>query len=175
VAWLGGAAGLLLFESRRLARIARPLLLGLMVVLLGVPGLLGAGVHQNWAMPMFSSVQVPVGLVRVAEYMRDHGPATDVFQDSQFDRVYALAALAERRTYVAHTMTLMPHNADRVDKRSAAIERFMALRDPARIAETARDYGLRWFLLEPSDSVAWPAELADHPTFALDGFRLYRF
>ena len=61
VAWTGGAAGLLAVESQRLARVARPALIGLVVLLLAVPAFLGAGVQRLWAMRMFSPVRVPIG------------------------------------------------------------------------------------------------------------------
>ena len=60
----GGAAGLSLFESPRLGRLARPVLLLAAVLLLAVPAFLGAGVQRIAAMRMFSPVRVPLGLVR---------------------------------------------------------------------------------------------------------------
>jgi hypothetical protein len=175
VAWVGGAAGLLLLESRRLGRIARPALLGLCVVLLALPALAGSGVQRMWAMRMFSPVRVPTGLVRAAEYMRDHGESHDVFQDSQFDRTCAVAALAERSNYAARTLTVMSYNIDLLQQRMAFIERFMELRDAAAVVATAHQIGLRWFLLDPGDQIAWPAEIARQPAFESDGYRLYRF
>ncbi len=50
VAWVGGAAGLLLIESRRLGRFARPAMIGLAVLLMAVPAFLGSGVQRMWAM-----------------------------------------------------------------------------------------------------------------------------
>jgi hypothetical protein len=175
VAWIGGAAGYLLFESQRLARFARPAVLGLMLLLLAVPLFLGADVHRMWAMPMFSGVPVPTALVQVADYIREHGDRRDVFQDSGFDRVYTVAALAERRTYVSHTLTRVAHNSELVEERSAAIERFMQLRDPEVISATARRLGFQWFLLDPDDRVDWPAAVVSRPAFEQKGFRLYRF
>lgn len=175
VAWTGGAAGLLLSQSRRLDGVARPVVLGLAVLSLVFPALLGAGVQRIAAMRMFSPVRVPVGLVRAAEYMRDHGDAQDLFQDSQFDRTYVVAAVAERRTYAARTLTIIDYNADLLHQRIAFIERFMDLRDPTEIAAAARQIGLRWFLLNPGDQLAWPDEIAQRPVFELGGYRLYRF
>jgi hypothetical protein len=128
-----------------------------------------------WAMRNFSPVRVPMALVRAAEYMRDHGGAQDVFQDSQFDRTYTVAALSERRAYAAHTMTRMSYRSKLVDEREEAIDKLMQLRDPAAVATTARELGLQWFLLEPSDHVQWPEAIADRPAFELGGYRLYRF
>jgi len=175
VAWVGGAAGLSLIESRRLGRIARPAIICLAVLLMAVPAFFGSGVQGMWAMRKFSPVRVPIGLVRAAEYMRGHGGERDVFQDSQFDRTYTVAALSERRAYVARTMTLMHYNSDRVEERVDAIERFMQLRDSAAVADAARRFGLRWFLLNPGDKVEWPEEIATRPAFELDGYRLYQF
>ncbi|MES1165130.1 MAG: hypothetical protein ABUR63_05190 [Verrucomicrobiota bacterium] len=174
VAWIGGAAGLLVLESPRLARVGRPALLGLAVALLAVPALFGAGVQRIWAMRMFAPVRVPIGLVRAAEYMRDHGDRQDVFQDSQFDRTCAVAALAERSTYAARPLTIMSTNADLLQRRIAGVESFMDLRDGAAVAATARQLGIRWFLLDPGDQIKWPADVAERPAFEMAGYRLYR-
>jgi hypothetical protein len=174
-AWVGGAAGLLWLESRRLGRIARPALVCLAVLLLALPALLGSGVQRMWAMRMFSPVRVPIGLVRAAEYMRDHGDSHDLFQDSQFDRTCAVAALAERSNYAARTLTIVSYNIDLLQQRIAFIERFMELRDAPAVVATAHQIGLRWFLLDPGDQLGWPAEIAQRPAFELDGYRLYRF
>ena len=175
VAWVGGATGLSLIESRRLGRIARPLLICLAVLLMAVPAFFGSGVQQMWAMRKFSPARVPIGLVRAAEYIRDHGGVRDVFQDSKFDRTYTVAALSERRAYAARTMTLIRYNSERVEERAEAIDKLMDLSDPAAIAATARELGLSWFLLNPGDRVKWPEEIANRPAFEMGGYRLYRF
>jgi len=175
VAWVGGAAGLLLIESRRLGRIARPAILCLTVLLFAVPAFLGSGIHRMWNMGMFSPVRIPIGLYRAAEYMRDHGDARDVFQDAEFDRAYTVAALSERRAYVVHAMNPSRYNSALVAERADAIDALVRLRDSAAIAAHARELGLRWFLLNPGDQVDWPKEITGRPAFELGGFRLYRF
>ena len=173
-AWVGGAAGLALLESRRLGRAARPALVGLAVVLLAIPAVSGAGVQRMGAMPFFSPVRVPLGLVRAAEYMRDHGDPGDLFQDSELDRTEAVAAISERRVYAARTLTIMRYNSGLLENRFDVVEKLMRLRSARAIASTARVMGLRWFLLAPSATVGWPEEVVGHPTFELNGYRLYR-
>jgi len=175
VTWVGAALGLSLLESRRLGHVARPAIIGLSTLLMVVPAFFGSGVQQMWAMPRISPVRLPVPLVRIAEYLREHGNAEDVFQDSQFDRTYTVAALSERRTFASRPMTLMPYHSDLVEVRAAAIDRFMGIRHPKLITVTARTLGFRWFLLEPGDRVDWPAEIADHPAFSMGPYRLYEF
>jgi len=175
VAWVGGAAGLSLLESRRLGRIARPAMVGLAVLGMAVPAFLGSGVQKMWAMRMFSPVRAPIGLYRAAEYMRGHSEPREVFQDSQFDRTYLVAALSERQAYVARTMTKMPFRHEQVEERIAAVEQFMELRDAAAVVATAGRLGFRWFLLNPGDEVRWPEEMVNRPAFELAGYRLYRF
>jgi len=175
VTWIGGALGLTLVESGRLSRFARPVLVGGAALLLAVPARFGAGVQQLWAMPQMSPVRVPSSLVRVADYIREHGEPEDVFQDSQFDRTYVLAALSERKTFVAHTLTRMPFRAELVEARTAAIARFMGMRKPTAVRATARALGFRWFLLEPGDEVAWPSEIATAPVLQTGPLKLYEF
>ena len=175
VAWIGGALGLSLLESRRLQRIARPAVLSLAIMLMAVPAFFGSGVQKMWAMPRISPYRIPVAVVRIAEYIRGHSSTEDIIQDSQFDRNYTLAALSERRAFASRTMTLMPYHSEMVEVRAAAIDKFMGIRHPKLVAATARALGFRWFLLEPGDRVDWPAEIADRPVFEMDRLRLYEF
>jgi hypothetical protein len=176
VAWVGGAAGLSLLESKRLGRFARPAIVCLAVMLMAVPAYFGSGVHRMWAMRSISPpLHIPVGLVRAAEYVRDHAGAQDLVQDSQLDRFCVVAALSERRTFAARSMTLIHHNADQVQTRADMIDQFMSLRDASAVAATARKLGFRWFLLDRGDRVDWPEAIVGRPVFELGGYRLYQF
>jgi hypothetical protein len=174
VAWIGGVLGLSV-ESQRSSRFARAGVLGVAALSLAVPAWFGPGVQRMWAMPKISPYRVPTGLVRVAEYIREHGGTEDVFQDSQFDRTYAIAALSERRPFVAHTMTTMPFRADTVATRSAAVDHLMNLRQKQLVEGTARAYGLNWFVLHRGNSVKWPPELTNAPALEAGPLTLYRF
>jgi hypothetical protein len=176
VAWIGGAAGRSLVESKRLGRFARPALIALALVLMAVPAYFGSGIHRMWAMRSISPpLHIPMGLVRAAEYIRDHAGAQDLVQDSQLDRFCVVAALSDRRAFAARSMTLIHHNADGVQQRADAIEQFMALRDASAVAATARQLGFRWFLLNRGDRVDWPEAIVNRPAFELGEYRLYQF
>lgn len=176
VSWIGGAAVLLLLEAKRWARVARPALVCLALLLMGVPAFFGAGVHRMWALPRISPpLRIPSAFYRTAQFIRDHSRPQDLFQDSQFDRYCAVAALSERRPFVARSQTRIPHNADRVEARVDLVDRLMGLRDANAVVSMARELGIRWFLLEPGDRVDWPDELVKRPNFESDGFRLYGF
>ena len=174
-AWIGGALGATLLRSKRLSSVARPALVSLAALLMVVPASLGAGVQLMWAMPKISPVRLPGSLVRVADYIRTHGGPDDIFQDSQFDRIYAIAALSERRTFVAHTLTNMPYRGEMVAARSAAVDRIMFLRQPKLVLGTARAFGIRWFVRQRGDRVNWPPELRDKPAFEAGSFAVYDF
>jgi hypothetical protein len=175
VAWVGAGLGLTLENARRLGRVARPVLLGLSALLLVVPLSFGKGVQLMWAMPKISPVRVSRSLIRVAEYLRTHGDLQDLFQDSQFDRYYAIAALSERKVFVAHTMTNMPYRGEMVAARTAAVDRIMLMRMPKLVLGTARAFGIRWFICQPGDRLNWPPELADHPVLKSGPFTVYDF
>ncbi|MES1175529.1 MAG: hypothetical protein ABUL62_14500 [Myxococcales bacterium] len=173
VSWVGGATGFALLESRRLRGSARAAFIGLAAALFAVPAHFGPGIQQLWAMPRSSPVRLPRDLIRVAEYIRSHGDAEDVFQHSQFDRLYALAALSERRAFVSHTMTRMPFRGDVIDTRTAAIDHFMGLRNATAVRAMAHAFGFRWFVLERGDRVDWPEEIANFPVFEAGPFKVY--
>lgn len=176
VSWVGGAAALLLLQAKRLGRVAKPAIVCLAVVLLAVPAFLGSGIHRMWAMPRISPpLRIPSAFFRAAAYIRDHSNPHELFQDSQFDRYCAVAALSERRPYVARSQTKIRYNADQVEERVESIDRLMGLRETAAVVATARKLGIRWFLLDPGDTVDWPDELTKRPAFESDGFRLYGF
>jgi hypothetical protein len=176
VAWLGGAVGLLFLEARRLSRIARPALLVLSCVLMVVPAIFGAGVHRMWALPRISPpVNVPTGLVHAVQFVRDHSDRRDLLQDSRFDRYAAVAALSERRPFVARSMTRMPAHAEMVEERVEMVEQWAALREASAITESAHKLGIRWYLLTRGDTVNWPEDIANHPAFEEDGYKIYRF
>ena len=175
VAWIGGASGLLLLNARHARKLARPVLIGLAALLMSVPASLGRGVQLMWAMPKISPVRLPTALIRVADYIRTHGGPQDVFQDSQFDRFYAISALSERKTFVVHTLTNMPYRGEMVAKRTVAVNRLLSLRLPKLVVATARAFGIRWFVCWRGDGVSWPPELRDHPAFRAGPFAVYDF
>jgi hypothetical protein len=175
VAWVGAALGRTLVESKRLGAIARPAIIGLSALLMAVPASFGAGVQRMWAMPRISPVRLPSSMVRVAEYIRAHGGPEDVYQDSQFDRTYVIGALAERRAFVSHTMTLMPFRGEEVAKRTAAVDRFMGIREPKMVIALARTFGFRWFVLHRGNRVDWPASIAKKPVLEIGSLTLYEF
>jgi len=170
VTWVGGALGFTLMESRRLVG---PAIVGLATLLLALPARLGSGVQTMWAMPQMSPVRVPKSVVEVAQYMHDHGNSEDVFQDSQFDRIYALAALSERRTFVAHTLTVMPFRAELIESRSAIIDRFMRMSRATAVSATARAFGIRWFVHQRGEKLEWPEEVTNKAVLATGPLTLY--
>ena len=175
VAWVGGALGSLLFDSSHTRRAARPAMIGSAALLMAVPASFGPGVQLLWAMPRISPVRLPSSWIRAAEYIREHGSSEDIFQDSQFDRTYAIAALSERRAFVSHTMTRMPYRGDVVAARTAAVDRLMGLRQSMLVTGTARAYGLRWFILHKGNRVNWPPELQKKRVFEMGPITLYEF
>jgi hypothetical protein len=125
----------------------------------------GPGVQLMWAMDKISPVRLPAALLRAAHFIREHSASQDVFQDSQFDRFYALAALSERRTFVAHTLTRMDFRAEEVAKRSEAVNHLMLVRQEMLARGIAHAFGIRWFVLRPGNKVNWPPALGAHPAF----------
>lgn len=175
VAWVGGALGFLFINAQRSSSWARPGIVGLSLVLLSVPAYFGPGVQLMWVMSKVSPARVPISLVRVAEYLRTHSSRADIFQDSQFDRTYTIAALSERRTFVAHTMTHMPFREELVSTRTVAINRVMAMSQPKLVASTLKVFHVRWFIVPLGNRLNWPGEMVNNPVLKEGPISLYEF
>ena len=175
VTWIGGALGFLLSGSGLFGRYAKPTLVSVAVLLLTVPATLGSGVQLMWVMRNISPARVPAALVQVAEYIRTHGDKDDVFQDAEFDRYAAIAALSERRAFVAHTLTKMPYRAEMVAKRADAVNRLLDLRLGLLVKTTGRLMGIRWFVRFQGARANWPAEMRDNPHFRAGPYSVYDF
>ncbi len=129
-----------------------------------------------WALGSISPpLNIPKGLVASALYIRDHSDPQDLIQDSLFDRFCAVAALSERKLFVARSQTRMPHNANIVEERAEMVDKLTDFQDAAELAAAARKLGIRWYLLSRGTPVKWPEEFASHPIFEMDGYKLYRF
>jgi hypothetical protein len=173
--WIGGATGLLVSQAKRLHRWTAPLMVGLSVLLLVVPFHFGPGVQLMWIMPRISPARVPTALVEIAEHIRTHSRPQDVFQDAEFDRFYAIAALSERRTFVAHTMTAMPYRSDLVIKRTEAVNNLLNLRYEKLVKTTAKFMKIRWFVRFQGARANWPEQMREKPAFQSGPFYLYDF
>jgi hypothetical protein len=175
VAWVGGAAGWALVRSRWLGRFAKPVILGLAVILMVVPAVKGHGIQNIRTMPTVSNVPNSNDLLRATEFMRTHGHAQDLFQDSSFDANYLLAAFSDRRPYVEQMLIRVAHNEQLVARRTSEVQKLMLLATSEAVLSEARRMGIRWFLLRPGQGVNWPAAIVGNPAFTSGTVRVYRF
>jgi hypothetical protein len=174
-AWVGGAAALAGLGARvPLSRTTRALCATAVVVLLGVPATLGRGIQRMWPWS-WSETLVPDPLVEAAAFVRAHGDAQDVVQDSRYDPQVVFSALSERRAWAIRSTWAIYHRNPVLERRVDLVEQFRRLGDAEQIRLTARDLRISWFLLQPGDGTSWPESILAHPAFESDGYRLYRF
>jgi hypothetical protein len=174
VTWLGALAGLAFVRSKRLQRVSRPILLSLVFGLLAFPAVKAAGIQRVSTMSTSSYVPYSTALLQAADYMRTHGDRRDVFQDSAFDTNYLVSALSGRRAYVERTFIRLARNEE-LESRVVAVNKLMQMQAEAAVHAEAQRLGIRWFLARPGQALAWPPEIALHPAFAMDGYRVYGF
>jgi hypothetical protein len=176
VAWTGAAGTFAMLRSRRFGRLVRPIIACSVLLLMAVPAWNGVNLQRIRTMPNEACTRIPTGLLRVAEFMRDHGNARDVFQASTFDPLFVIAALSDRQPYFDQQIFLVrPSEQPLLAARAVQVVQLMQLEDPGMVIMTAYRMGLRWFLLSPEHAVAWPTSIAGTPAFQVDGFKLYRF
>lgn len=117
------------------------------------------------------------GLVASAEFIRARSRPLDIVWDSQNDPSLVLAALSQRRSYVAVSLEdpFPGSGALRAIHRArvANTEHFKQANSFDQLRRWAAESKARWFLLHPGDVVRWPAEFADGPAFASAGYKVY--
>lgn len=176
VAWTGAAAGVALLGSRRLGHLAKPAIAVLILAFTIVPLREGAKAQHLLAMPNESNRLVSSGLLRVIEFMREHGTENDVFQSSDLDSSYVITALADRQPfYNRQPLWVRASARPLMDQRTAIVTKLMMCTEAEVVRSMARELGLRWFLLVPGYGVSWPEAIVGKPVFEAGGYRLYRF
>jgi hypothetical protein len=135
-------------------------------------GLSGPRVHElrcPLPPPANERLRVPLGWVRVAEWLRTHTPVTDIVQESAYERLDLphVGHLADRRMYL--TRPALWCSVSPAYRHGDWSERTRQVDALLRTGRTAAP--IVWLVLRPADHPAW-AEHAE-PAFAADGFRVY--
>jgi hypothetical protein len=152
------------------------LCLGLLVVPLSQ----GTTVHHQrtaWGHE-FTDLAVPKGLVDCARFIRRSSDSLDFVQESHpREALHDLGALAERRSFLTHPEAFRRINKPFRETGCAEyLKQLEQLRQAATLAQlrqSAQETGIRWFLLQPADPVAWPSCVVEHPAFTAGGYRVY--
>ncbi len=174
-AFTGGLAAVAFAGMRRGRRI-RIVLTPLILLLLAVPAVFGRGSQRNPTMPKESDLRMPPAFLRVTEFMRTHGKASDVFQASSLDPRHIIAALADRQPYYGRQLLWLRDSERAVmNARETQVRWLMQLTDATLINATARKMGLKWFLFVPGQPLAWPTSMAAQVAYRVGGLELYAF
>jgi hypothetical protein len=150
-----------------------------LVALLWVPARYGSGIEQGkWPRASaFSKLPVDRGLVDCASYIRSQPPIDAVAQDSHLDPVLILGALSERPSFAARLeMWKLVSKAFRESPYQEQLRKLRGLQQATNVPDlqrSVRETGIRWYVVHPGDSNAWPAEFRDRPAFESSGYRVY--
>jgi len=130
----------------------------------------GAGVH--------SSLRVDRGLVDCAHYIRTQLPTNSVAQDSRLDdELPILGGLGERPSFAARPKFWMGKSkAFRESSYQDQLRRLQSLQQATNVPDlqrSVRETGIRWYVVHPGDSYAWPTEFRDRPVFESNGYKVY--
>jgi hypothetical protein len=149
------------------------------LALMIVPIWYGSGLDRaKWSgAGAFSSLRVDRGLVDCAHYIRGQLPTTAVAQDSRLDELLILGGLGERRSFAARPKLWM--RASKVFRESPyqeQLQRLQSLEQATNLPDlqrSVRETGIRWYVVHPGDSYAWPTEFRDRPSFESNGYKVY--
>lgn len=152
--------------------------LGILALVL-VPVWYGSGLQRpKWSWTVaYSSIRVDRGLVECAHYIRGQPPTNAVAQDSRLDELLVLAGLGERPSFAARPKAwVLASKAFRESPYQEQLKRLQSLQQATNVPDlkrSVRDTGIRWYVVHPGDSYAWPAEFRDRPLFESHGYKVY--
>ena len=144
-----------------------------------VPVRYGSGLERGkWSgADAFSSLRVDRGLVDCAHYIRGQFPPDAVAQDSRLDELLILGGLGERRSFAARLKVWMGvSKAFRESPYQEQLRRLQSLQQARNVPDLQRsvhETGIRWYVVHPGDSCAWPTEFCDRPLFESNGYKVY--
>jgi hypothetical protein len=144
-----------------------------------VPARYGSGLERGkWSgADAHSNLRVDRGLVDCAYYIRDQPPTNAVAQDSRFDELLILGGLGQRRSFASRPKLWMRvSKAFRESPYQEQLRRLQSLQQARSVPDLQRsvhETGIRWYVVHPGDSCAWPTEFCDHPLFESNGYKVY--
>jgi hypothetical protein len=151
------------------------------LALLIVPVWYGSGLQRGkWSgAAAHCSVRVDRGLVDCAQYIRGRPPTNALAQDSHLDEspIPVLEALGERRSFAARPrFWIWASKAFRESPYQEQLRKLQTLQQATNVPDlqrSVRETGIRWYVMHPGDSCAWPIEFRDHPAFESNGYKIY--
>jgi hypothetical protein len=144
-----------------------------------VPVWYGSGLERGkWAgADANSSLRVDRGLVDCAHYIRGQPPINAVAQDSRLDELLILGGLGERPSFASRlNVWVRASKAFRESSYQKQLGRLQRLQQATNVPDLqrcVRDTAIRWYVVHPGDSYAWPAEFRDRPVFESNGYKVY--
>jgi hypothetical protein len=151
---------------------------GLLALML-VPVWYGSGLQRGkWSgADAHASLRVDRGLVDCAHYIRGQLPTNAVAQDSRLDELLILGGLGERPSFAARPKFFMRiSKAFRESPYQEQLQRLQSLQQAANVPDLQRsvhETGIRWYVVHPGDSYAWPTEFRNRPVFESNGYKVY--
>jgi len=178
--WSGAGAYILLFGNGAPAgKFARIFAAIIAISSLSVP-LVWAHNLQTLPFGRFDSYKtlnsVPTGLIKACSYIRRHGHAEDVIQDSENDPKFWVTALAERQEFAAdYKLWAKIYNPPGLRERLNELSNFKKMKEEQDLMELIKKSKISWYLLRPESKVSWPASVLQKPVFRAGDYRVYHF
>ena len=124
-----------------------------------------------------SGLRVDLSLIDCAHYIRSQPPFDAVAQDSRLDKFLILGGLGERPSFAARLdMWTRASQAFRESPYQDQLRKLQSLQEATNVPDlqrSVRETGIRWYVVNPGDSYAWPTEFRDRPAFESKGYKVY--
>ena len=184
-AWTAAAAAYLLINAKQehqLRALLNKKIVWLSPIFLFIPLLYS---HNLQTMPRWGDFahypSIPTCLVNSAKYIHDNGFAVDIVQDSKQSSHYdandfsamVLTSIAERQAFAINSGGI--RDVAGLNDRLKSLESFKQMTSLAEIMAFAGSHKIDWYVLQASDTVAWPTMLQNTTAFQCGDYRVYHF
>lgn len=125
------------------------------------------------------NMPLPRGLVECCQYVRRESLPEDVIQGKPREHFSVIGGLCERRCYLSRSAEFWavacPGSPIKEEsaRRDEILQNLRAATTSAELQRLARLTGIRWYLTEPEDKLAWPADILAAPAFQSGEYKVY--
>ena len=152
------------------------ILVPLMCVFLISPFVLGRSVTLGpaWGKD-YTNTKIDVGLYNVSMYLKNHSEKNDIVQYSRNDELSYITAISERQYFVNVNLFMQNPSEEHQRRLDLIKDCKMKFVRKNKVAETFSQNKIKWFVLNPEDTVRWDNETRNSYIFESHGYKLYQF
>lgn len=150
--------------------------IGVLVMILGIGVAFFCGRDTQSRLSLskyWSNIKISIGLYECARHMASHSWPGDVVQVLRDDGRSIVAALSERKSFVAHSVFFRKSLSRIEKKRFNILKKIMNSKTYVEARKICEEWGIDWLIADPLNKLEWDKDGSIRPDFQSGGYRVY--